>query len=174
MKPLTGWATSQGQAADGAVESEQRVALTRPAVEFSVRGGERLGRVYWREVERLTWRVVRAREARGSVELRLLRRGPSLLRFGAPTIDVTTTLVSCRYPIAGGLLARRAGGEITFAQTGGATPVLRSTIRGFFPSLASRGESPDWTGALYTRVQARIHVLVSRRYFARLIAESPE
>jgi len=174
VKPLDRWATWQGQRADGAVESEQRVALGRPVVEFSVPGGERLGRVYWREVERLTWRLVHARDRRGSIELRLLGRGPSLLRFGAPTIEATTTLVFCRYPIEGGLLARRAGGEITFAQTGDSQPVLRSTIRGFFPSLASRGESPDWTGALYNRVQSRIHVLVSRRYFARLIAESGE
>ena len=174
MRPLEGWASWQGQRADGAVESEQRVALGRPVVEFSVPGGEHLGRVYWREVERLTWRLVQARDRGGSIELRLLGRGPSLLRFGRPTIEAAATLVACSYPIEGGLLARRAGGEITFAQTGDATPIVRSTIRGFFPSLASRGDSPDWTGALYNRVQSRIHVVVSRRYFARLIAESGE
>jgi hypothetical protein len=171
VKQLAGWSTWQGQRADGAVESEQRVALEKPAVEFSERGGERLGGVYWREVERLTCGLVRARNRSGSIELRLLGRGPSLLRFGAPTIEAAPTLVTCRYPIEGGLLARRAGGEITFAQKGGSQAVLRSTIRGFFPSLASRG-GPDWTGALYNRVQSRIHVLVSRHYFARLIAES--
>ena len=175
MKPvveLEGWATSQGQREDGAVESEQRVVVRRPVVDFSVPGGERLGRVYWSEVERLTLRLVRARNRRGSIDLRLLGRGPALLRFGAPTITATGTRVSCSYPIEGGLLARRPGGEITFAQTGDGTPVVRSAIRGFFPSLASRDASPDWTGALYNRVQSRIHVLVSRRYFARLIAEA--
>jgi hypothetical protein len=172
VKPLEGWSTRQGQRADGAVESEQRVALRRPVVEFSVPGAERLGCVYWREVERLTWRLVQARDRQGSIELRLLGRGPSLLQFGAPTVEATASLVRCSYPIEGGLLARRAGGEIAFAQNGAATPVLRSTIRGFFPRLASRGGSPGWTGALYNRVQSRFHVLVSRRYFARLIAES--
>ena len=60
----------------------------------------------------------------------------------------------------------------TFAQSGDGTAALSSTIRGFFPSLASRDGSPGWTGALYNRVQSRIHVVVSRRYFARLIAET--
>jgi hypothetical protein len=93
-----------------------------------------------------------------------------LLRFGAPTIKATTTFVCCSYPIEGGLLARCPGGEIIFAQAGDGAPVVRSAIRGFFPSLASRTASPDWTGALYNQVQSRIHVVVSRRYFARLIA----
>jgi hypothetical protein len=170
--PLDGWEAWQGQRGDGAVESEQRVVLRAPVVEFSETGGEHLGRVYWREVERITGRLVRARERQGSIELRLLGRGPSLLRFGAPTIEATTTLVCCRYPIDGGLLARRPGGEIDFAQTGDGPTVLRSAIRGFFPSLAARTGSPDWTGALYNRVQSRIHVVVSRRYFARLIGET--
>src|SRR4029450_912263 len=81
-------------------------------------------------------------------------------------------LVSCHYPIEGGLLARRPGGEIDFAQTGDGPTVLRSAIRGFFPGPAARAGSPDWTGALYNRVQSRIHVVVSRRYFARLIGET--
>lgn len=179
MKPLgtsvvelDGWESWQGQRDDGAVESEQRVVLRAPVVEFSVPGGEHLGRLYWREVERITGRLVRARDRQGSIELRLLGRGPAVLRFGAPTIEATTALVFCRYPIEGGLLARRPGGEIVFAQTGAGPSVVRSAIRGFFPSLASRTGSPDWTGALYNRVQSRIHVVVSRRYFARLIAET--
>jgi hypothetical protein len=169
---LDGWEASQGQRDDGAVESEQRVLLRRPVVEFSEPGAEHLGRVYWREVERITGRLVQARERQGSIELRLLGRGPSLLRFGAPTIEATTALVCCSYPIEGGLLARRPGGEIDFAQTGDGPTVLRSAIRGFFPILASRTGSPGWTGALYNRVQSRIHVAVSRRYFARLIGEA--
>ncbi len=169
---VDGWEAWEGQRDDGAVESEQRVVLRTPVVEFSVAGGEHLGRAYWREVERITGRLVQARERQGSIELRLLGRGPSLLRFGPSTIKATTTLVCCRYPIEGGLLARRPAGEIIFAQVGDGQPVVRSAIRGFFPSLASRSASPDWTGALYNWVQSRIHVVVSRRYFARLIAET--
>jgi len=169
---VDGWEAWQGQRDDGAVESEQRVALRAPVVEFSVTGAEQLGRAYWREVERITGRLVQARERNGSIELRLLGRGPSLLRFGQPAFKATATHVCCTYPIEGGLLARRPAGELIFAQVGGPTPVVRSAIRGFFPSLAARTGGPDWTGALYNRVQSRVHVLVSRRYFARLIAEA--
>lgn len=169
---MEGWETWQRQRDDGALESEQRVVLAEPVVEFSMAGAQRLGSTYWREVERVTRRLVRAREPNGHLELRLLGRGAVLLRFGRPTLDATDTLVRCSYPIAGGLLAEKPAGEIVFAQFGGAAPVICSTIRGFFPSLAARQGEPDWTGALYSQVQSRIHVLISRRYFARLIAEA--
>ena len=172
VNEVDGWQTRDRQTKDGAVESEQRAALADLVVEFSAEGAERLGSAYWREVERVTGRLVRARQRQGSLELCLLDRGPALLRFGAPVIEVTGTLVSCRYPIEGGLLAQRPAGEILFEQTGGPPPVLRSAIRDFFPRLAARQGRPDWTGALYNRVQSRIHVAVSRRYFSRLIAEA--
>ena len=169
---MDGWETWQRQTDDGAVESEQRVALRAPVVEFSAAGAEHLGRAYWREVERFTRRVVRARERMGSLELRLFGNGPTLLRFGRPEGEATDGLASCRYPIEGGFLARRPVGEIVLAQVGGSAPAVSSTIRGFFPSLAARQRKPDWTGALYNQVQSRIHVAISRRYFARLIAEA--
>jgi hypothetical protein len=168
---MHGWKTWQHQTAEGAVESEQRVALPRPVVEFSTKGAERLGRAYWREVRRLTGSVVRPRERDGVLELRLLGGGPVLLRFGWPTVEASDTRAFCSYPIQGGLLASRAAGEIAFEQTAGS---MRSTIRGFYPRLAAREGEPDWTGALYNRVQSRVHVAISRRYFERLIAEAPE
>ena len=118
----------------------------------------------------MTCSLVRPRERGGSLELRLLG-GPLLLRFDRPTLEASETRAFCSYPISGGLLARRAAGELSFEQTADA---LRSTIRGFFPSMAARTGEPGWTGALYNRVQSRIHVVVSRRYFARLIAEAGE
>jgi hypothetical protein len=169
---VNGWETSQRQTGDGAVESQQRVALREPVVEFSPAGAERLGLAYWREVERATWGLVRARERSGTLELRLFGHGPALLRFGRPTLQATKTLARCSYPIEGGLLAQRPAGEIAFDQVGGSPPVVRSTIRGFFPSLAARQGERDWTGALYSQVQSRVHVAISRRYFARLIKEA--
>ena len=169
---VNGWETWQRQTVDGAVESQQRVALREPVVEFSPAGAEHLGLAYWRAVERVTLGLVRPRERSGALELRLLGRGPSLLSFGHPTFEATDALVACTYPIRGGLLARRAGGEIVFSQVGGSPPIVRSTIRGFFPSLAARQGERDWTGALYSHVQSRAHVAISRRYFARLIAEA--
>jgi hypothetical protein len=166
---MNGWETWERQTVDGAVESEQRVAVREPVVDFSAAGAERLGRAYWREVERFTLGLIRPRERGGVLQLRLLGVGPALLSFGRPMIEATSALVRCSYPIEGGLLAQRAAGEISFAQDGGSQPIVRSTIRGFFPSLAARQGEPDWTGALYSHVQSRVHVAVSRRYFARLI-----
>jgi hypothetical protein len=169
---VNGWQTWQRQTRDGAVESEQRVVLREPVVEFSPAGAECLGLAYWREVERVTRGVVRPRERYGTLELRLFGRGPALLRFGRPALEATDRLVSCSYPIHGGLLAQRPVGEIVFTQVGGSPPIVRSTIRGFFPSLAARQGERDWTGALYSQVQSRAHVAISRRYFARLIEEA--
>jgi hypothetical protein len=169
---MDGWNSWQGQTDDGAVESEQRVSLRFPVVEFSEAGAEHLGRAYWHEVERTTRGFVRARTRNELLELRLLGRGPCLLRFGPPTLGATRTKATCSYPIRGGVLASRPVGEIAFAQVDGSPSYACSSIRGFFPTLAARQGEPDWTGALYTRLQSKIHVAVSRRYFARLIAEA--
>jgi hypothetical protein len=168
---VSGWESWQRQNSDGAVESEQRVTLSAPVVDFSVLGAAHLGHSYWYEVERATRRFVRARRHNGGLELRVLGNGPDLLRFGQPTVHATHDLAYCSYPIEGGILAQRAAGEIIFEQIG-SPPTVRSTIRGFLPSLAARRGRPDWTGALYNRVQSKIHVAISRRYFARLIAGS--
>ena len=167
---MDGWEAWQQQTSDGAIESEQRVALRAPVVSFSVAGAEHLGRAYWHEVERLTRRLVRMRQRNASLELRLLAIGPALLRFGPPDVEATDELARCSYPIEGGLLVQRPAGEISFAQVGGSHPALCSAIHGFFPRLAARERKPDWTGALYNQVQSRIHLAVSRRYFTRLIA----
>ncbi|MFL5967304.1 MAG: hypothetical protein ACJ747_12205 [Gaiellaceae bacterium] len=166
---MDGWRSRHRQTPDGAVESEQEAGLWAPVVPFDEHGAERLGRAYWAEVEHSTRHVIRARERDGRTELRLLG-GPVLLRFDRPRLESSSGLARCTYPILGGFLARRRAGEISFAQIDGEGLRLRSSIRGFFPRLAAREGEPDWTGALYDRVQSRIHVAISRRYFARLVA----
>jgi len=155
------------QSRTGAVVSEQRLRVAGAVVAVSPEGGRILGRVYWDEVERFTRGLVRAREHAGGVRLLLLGR-LNLLSFGPAEIRVGGNAVVCRYPILGGLLARGPGGTISFAQNAGEQPELRSTIGGFFPRLGARPGRPDWTGALYAHVQARLHGAVGRRYFARL------
>lgn len=155
---MDGWQASQRHLEDGSFESEQRIALRSPVVEFSPAGGESLGHAYWREVERATQSLVRPRRRSAGVELRLLGRGPTLLRFGPPRVDAEPARIECTYAIEGGLLATRAAGEIEFVQTPDA---LSATVRGFFPRLL-----------LLHRLQRRAHVAVSRRYFARLLAEA--
>jgi hypothetical protein len=167
------WESNQRQTALGAVESEQRVRLLRPVVDGSVDGAQRLGSAYWREVERFTFGLVRSRQGLHGVELRLLGRRPLLLAFGQPIMTLTEGSLRCCYPITGGLLAHQPGGEILFAQDQVDDHLwLRSTITGFFPALAARPGEPDWTGALYSQVQRRIHLAISRRYFSRLIGEA--
>jgi hypothetical protein len=141
--------------------------LEAPAVAFDEAGASLLGERYWQEVRRATYGLVRVREADG-VELRLLGRGPILISFGSPVLEASPVGVRCSFPISGGLLTRRAAGEISFAQLDGDPIEVRSAIRGFYPALAAHEGRRDWTGALYTSVQSRIHVAISRRYFARL------
>jgi hypothetical protein len=168
---LVGWETMQRQTAEGAVESEQRIVLASAAVPFDHAGAVQLGDRYWREVRRATWGLIRPRRRGKHLELRILGRGPPLLSFAEPSFEVMPRRVACRFPIAGGLLVQQPAGEISFAQTAGERFELRSAIRGFYPRLAARLGGPAQTGALYNAVQSRIHVAISRRYFARLAGE---
>ena len=168
------WQTSQRQLPDGAVESEQRVTVSAPAVAFDDAGANALGEHYWREVERATHGLVRARRTTEGVRLQLLGRGPVLLSFAPARLEANLHRVHCSFPISGGRLARRAAGELTFAQVAGERVELRSAIHGFYPALVAHEGRRDWTGALYNSVQSRIHVAISRRYFATLAAGETE
>ena len=156
----------------GAVESEQRVWVEKPVVEMTEAGARRLGAVYWREVSRATRGLVRGGPEEG-VELRVVGRGPALLRFGPAEVSVDRDAVLCTFPIVGGALTRNQSGTITFIQRKlDERFLLVSAIAGFHPLLAGRPGAPAWTGELYKRVQARVHVAISRNYFRRLIAEA--
>ena len=164
------WSSSHRRRSDGAIESTQRMVAPRTVVERTADGARMLGAAYWREVERLTRGLVRTCSRNEGMELRVARRGPTLLRFGTPQLTVTNDAVSTSYPITGGMLARRAAGSITLSMRGGAGRVeLRSAIVGYHPTLAARPGAPAWTGELYDQIQARVHARVSRRYFHHLI-----
>jgi hypothetical protein len=169
---INGWDSWHRQTRDGAVESEQRVSLDAPVVAFTEDGARALGHAYWAEVERASMRLVRRVPHSSGIALRVLGRGPALLRFGEPEVEVSPSVVACRYRIAGGVLAQRAKGDLRVAQSAGDDFAISSTIRDFLPALAAREGQPHWTGALYDQIQSRIHVAISRRYFARLIAEA--
>jgi hypothetical protein len=167
----SGWTTTSRQREDGAIDSEQRMPAHGQVVAFSERGAAELGSVYWREVERFMHGAVRADVgADGAVELRLRPSGTVLLAFGPPETRTGNGTTRCTYAITGGLLARRPGGSISFSQEA-APPALASAISGFFPRLAAAPGRPSWTGALYEQVQRRVHLAVSKRYFATLLGE---
>ena len=163
------WISTQARSSRGAFESMQRIAFPVPVVERSPAGARRLGEEYWWEVERATFGAIRVRAGSEGVELRLFGMRPTLLRFGRPEHAVTSKSVSCVYRIRGGLLARAPAGSIAFRQTRVVDAVeVSSAIAGYFPRLAVRRQWRCWKGLLYPQIQARLHVALARRYFARL------
>lgn len=166
------WSSTQTRLPSGAFESVQRIAFPAPVVGRSAAGARRLGELYWREVERSTFGLIRARSGAGELQVRLLGISPALLCFGQPEHEVSSRTVSCRYPIRGGLLTRSPGGSISFSQTGSEIVEVRSAISGFFPRLAVRRKRRRWNGLLYPHIQARLHVALGSRYFARLWLEA--
>lgn len=153
-----GWRSTERRRNDGAVESEQRALGTGPAVELSELGARELGAAYWRELSRTCRGLVRCRERDGGLALLLLGAGPALLAFGPAEVGVEGERVSCRYPIRGGLLARRPVGALALGQSGSELTV---TVSGYFPRLA-RG---------LFGLQRRAHVAIARRYLERLTTQ---
>lgn len=145
------------------ITSHEAVTAARPVVESSPQGAEALAASYWREVEATTQRLVRANAVDGSIDLHLFGQGPALFRLGPPAILAGLESVTCTYPIVGGLLVGRPGGELALEQLSGNPVVLRSTLTEYVPRFA---------GALYYQVQARIHSLIARRFFARLVRDA--
>ena len=166
------WSSTQMRSPSGAFESVQRTAFSTPVVERSVAGATQLGEVYWREVQRSTLGVIRVHRRADGLDVRLLGVGPALLRFGRPEHAVSSSEVRCLYPIRGGLLVRTPGGSISFTQKGSDAVEVSSAIAGYFPRLATRRQGRRWHGLLYPQVQARLHVALGRRYFARLWQEA--
>lgn len=144
------------------VESEQHIQLLRPVVEVSDSGGRELGERYWREIRRCTLGLVRARRRGARIELVVVGAVP-LLRFGAPETVVEPDLVTCRFPIEGGILASRPGGSLAITQRSRPAPELSLAVSGYEPRL--EGPAGDRIGrALYRGLQERAHVAVSRRF----------
>lgn len=139
--------------------SSETATVPGPVVEASPHGAEMLAASYWREVEATTRRLVRADAVDGHVDLRLMGRGPALIRLGPPVVLGDLASVTCTYPIVGGLLVGRPGGALALEQVSGDPVVLRSTLTEYVPRLA---------GTLYFQLQARLHSLISRHYFTRL------
>jgi hypothetical protein len=158
---LDGWESLHGRGVDGLIESDERATAPHPVVSNSTAGAHHLGQRYWREVTRASHGIVRPRRIAVGVELRLFGSGPALLRLTGPETTVAGGVVSCRYRIAGGLLARVPGGELTLSQT--TAGELRASVSGFVPRLNSN---------LYEQLQRRLHVAISRRYFRALIGEA--
>lgn len=145
---------------------EQRIDLSHPVVEASDRGARALAEAYWDEIRRLTGGLVRVRRAGNGVELALGRAIP-LLRFGPPETVVSDGSVECRFPIVGGVLAKRSGGSLTLRQLDAPTPALSVVVTDYAPRLDS-GRERGLRTFTYREVQERIHSLIGRRYLERM------
>ena len=166
---MKGWETTERVLDSGGFESRQRVLVAEPVVEASEAGARVLGVTYWQAVDRFTRGGVRASWTGGSGKLKLLG-GATLLTFGPPELSFAEGAVSCRHEIRGGLLALRAGGSVTLAQSpAGDEYELSVTVEEYLPRLAARAGAPRWTGALYIKGQSPFHAAVSRRYFDLLV-----
>lgn len=154
MTRLHGWETQ-----DRGGDSRQRVLSPDPLVEATPAGALRLAETYWLAVRRTTLGAVRGRWHPGGGDLRLLGVLP-LLRFGPPRVEAAGARVSCAHEIRGGLLAAGAGGRVAFEQrpAGEETEVI-AAVEGYRPRLPP---------ALHARLQRRLHLSVSRRFFALL------
>ena len=115
---MEGWETWQRQTGTAPSSRSSASRSTRPVVEFSTRGrrAARPCRTGARcAASPAPSSAASSAAARSSCAL---LGGPVLLRFGAPTIEASETRAVCSYPILGGLLARRAAGEITLRADG--------------------------------------------------------
>jgi hypothetical protein len=142
----------------GTIESDERISVSRPVVPATEAGARALGERYFLTVRRASFGLVRLRRTRDGNVLRLA--GAPLLRFAPARLSAGPGCVRCSFPIRGGLLARRPGGALVLSQSRGSE--LRTAVNGFVPRLGARP---------YDRIQRRIHVAVSRRFFESLIAE---
>jgi hypothetical protein len=160
-----------GVAENGAVESDERVVASRRVVAVTDDGARELGERYWQQVRRASFGLVRLEQTPRGSELRLHPLGVPLLCFDYARLSSGRDGVTCRYPIRGGLLARRAGGAFVLSQGDGERPELRAAVTGFRPRLGFRPGYPRWTGWLYEWFQRRVHVAISRRFFGSLVGE---
>jgi hypothetical protein len=155
------WSSTRARVADGAVESVQRMTFPASVVERTEAGARKLGDLYWQGLRQSTFGVLRTIAGADEFEIRLLGRGPALLRFSSGEEAVSADTVTCRYAILGGLLARAPAGSIRFTQEGTDAVAVTSAVEGFLPRL----------GVFYAPVQSRLHVALGRRYFTRLRRE---
>ncbi|HEY5198982.1 MAG TPA: hypothetical protein VIJ51_18325 [Solirubrobacteraceae bacterium] len=166
--------------AAGVAHSVQAGELTLDpaAVEavLSATGLDRLGRFYWRFLQRISLGLIRAVPTPERLLVVLLARPLVLLAFGLPEyrVDVDRGLV--RWPIHGGLLARgdppehARGGlfqielrRLDRSTVGPASVRIEVAVLDFHPAIARR-VGPT----VYAFTQARIHVIVTHAFIRSL------
>jgi hypothetical protein len=157
------WSTSERTTPSGAIESRQRIGLADSVVTADEQGARRLGLRYLDEVRRSTHGLVRPRAGADGMAL-VLAGAVTLLRFGPAELIARPDRVTCRFPIRGGLLAARPGGELVVAQCAADSHELELLVAGYFPRLGGSRRRLSLRRALYAALQARAHRAISRRF----------
>ena len=133
---------------------------------------EQAARGYVAAVERLTWGLVRGvTRAEGGQAFKILGVGPALLRFGE-----VAKLGPGAYalPVEGGMLAKRAAGQLAFrwAGTEGGDR-FETAVEGFYPRLVGPGATR--VGRLFYRLTQQVaHRWVMRKFHERVASERPK
>jgi hypothetical protein len=172
--------------ADGAARSVQAAELTIPApalIElWSPATLERLARTYWRFLERCSLGLIRVRYGESERAVVLICRPFVLIRFDAPTYELSEDRGVVRWQIRGGALVshrqNRRGGflQIDVAKLaapgeGLAAIHVEVAVLSFYPAIAN-----VLGPGLYAATQSAIHVVITHgflRSLARLdLAES--
>lgn len=135
----------------------------------SGRTPEWLAETYWRSLARAVAGTTRAEgEPLGPVRLRVGRRGPVLMSFGAAEVVQDGDGLVLSYPILGGLAVGRPGGTLELVLRADTAGVV---VRGYSPRMASRRGPLRPLSALYGLGQRGVHAAVTHRYLRRLERE---
>jgi hypothetical protein len=163
------------QEAELAVEPGLLERIWRPEL------AERLGRAYWRFLERRSRGLLRVRYGPASRSILLAGRPRlELLRFRAPRYGRGPGFARVSWGIERGLLVGREGrghGELQLeirrvGEDGAGRELLRirSSVSSYYPLLRGRGRFARLGAFVYAQTQGRFHSAVTRGFLRSLVA----
>ncbi len=164
--------------ASGAVRSVQAADITMPKGDlveiWTPTHLERLARTYWKYLSRVTLGLIRVEYTDTERAVVLLHRPLVLLRFDAPTYEMSDGRGIVRWTIRDGILVARPGRsgegylEIDVRRCPADEPGYEKVhveveVANFYPSIAS--SIGRW---VYANTQSRIHVIVTHGFLRSL------
>jgi hypothetical protein len=182
--PEGGAVTSSGplrsvQEAELAIPASALQEVWRPEL------AERLGRAYWRFLNRRSLGLLRVVYGPASRSVVLASRRLVLLRFRSPRYDSGPDFGRVTWPIERGVLVSGRGRgrgylRIDVQRLGEATGDrerirIRATVANYYPLLRGGGRFARIGARIYSQTQLRIHVWVTRGFLRSLgTLELPE
>jgi hypothetical protein len=167
------YAASAARGADGTEGSREVTLLSAASTSEAELDAAcaQAARGYVETVERITGGLVRGvDQGEGRVGVKVLGVGPTMLRFGALERHAEGEYA---LPVVGGLLAKRAGGQLAFRwRREGVGERFETAVEGFHPTLVGPGGTR--LGRLfYALTQQVAHRWVMRRFHEEVRRERP-